>query len=136
MRDYFENIDFTIDNDKLLNLLLRNLNELFASNVIDKVALERFVKDYSLNEKKSINLSCSDALFWIKLYLVILIGENNYNEFSYEIINKLIKKYISSESNTLLVSDNLGMKIKDIILSKNNYINLIKEGAKKITNWK
>ena len=136
MRDYFENIDFTIDNDKLLNLLLRNLNELFASNVIDKVALERFVKDYSLNEKKSINLSCSDALFWIKLYLVILIGENNYNEFSYEIINKLIKKYISSESNTLLVSDNLGMKIKDIILSKNNYINLINEGAKKITNWK
>ena len=136
MKGCIDSIDFTIDNNKLINLLMSNLNQLFGNNLMDKVTLQRFVKEYSLNEKVNINTNTSNALFWIKLYLVILIEENDCREFSYLMINKLISEHISHKSNTVLVSYDLGIKIKNIILSKNNYINLINEGAKKITNWK
>lgn len=122
-------------NEKIMNLIIKNMEDIFQSSVIILRGLKRFVKERfnNFDEEIKLNPKSNNKKSMFMFYLLFIVGQSNGAIKDLHDLNKVLKDKFSSE--TISINDEMIYKLNEKIYSTANYSNIILKGAKTINSW-
>ncbi|WP_298527914.1 hypothetical protein [uncultured Ruminococcus sp.] len=137
---YFSSVNdaATGPNDKVNEILYKQLQNITQSSALHKKSIKRFVQEnfFDGHSKIIINPHSSNKKAIIMLYSVYLIGLSEEKVLDDSSLQRIISKGFSCKAGEeIKVDDDLEKHIKNIMLSDNDYSEILEQGAKKIINW-
>lgn len=122
-------------NEKIMNLIIKNVEDTLQSSAITLRGLKRFVKERfnSFDEEIKLNPKGTDKKAVFMFYLLFIIGQSNGAIKGLHDLNKVLKDKFSGE--TIGINDDVIYKLNDEIFSTEDYSEIILKGAKTINSW-
>lgn len=123
-------------NEKVKNLILKNLVAILQSSAITLRGLKRFVKEHfnNFNGEIKLNPKGTNKKSVFMFYLLFTVGQSNDEIKSLDDLNVVLKNKFSGE--TIGISNELSNKLHEEIFATLNYSDIIIKGAKAINGWK
>ena len=122
-------------NKKIINLLIKFLENTLQSSAVTIRGLKRFVKEHfnSFDEKIKLNPKGNNKKAVFMFYLLFIVGQSNGAIKGLRDLNTVLKDKFSGE--TISISDEVSYKLNDEIFSTADYSDIILKGAKTIDSW-
>ncbi|WP_404427173.1 hypothetical protein LG296_15235 [Ureibacillus chungkukjangi] len=122
-------------NEKIINLIIKNMEDTLQSSAVTLRGLKRFVKEHfnSFSEEIKLNPKGTDKKAVFMFYLLFIVGKSNGAIKDLQDLNKVLKDKFLGE--TIGINDEVSSKLNNEILSTLDYPDIILKGAKAIDSW-
>ncbi|MEY8732094.1 hypothetical protein AB9M92_07485 [Peribacillus frigoritolerans] len=122
-------------NEKIINLIIKNMEDTLQSSAVTLRGLKRFVKENfnSFDEEIKLNPKGTNKKAVFMFYLLFIVGQSNGAIKGLSDLNKVLKDKFSDE--IIGISDEVICKLNDEIFSTADYSDIILKGAKTIYSW-
>jgi hypothetical protein len=128
-----EDVVVSTDNEKLTELLLKNMDEILSTSILHTHELKRFVNEYNLTNGINLNVDNDEKWFWFNLFCVYTCGKELSNNTTIDDIVKLMLQKIGVR-NSVTITDELLVSIRNQVLDDKESITSIMLGANTIMN--
>ncbi|MBU8568914.1 hypothetical protein KM914_21365 [Virgibacillus pantothenticus] len=123
-------------NEKIMNIIIKNIEDILQSSVVILRGLKRFVKEHfnNFDEEIKLNPKSNNKKAMFMFYLLFTVGQSNGNIKNLSDLNKVLEVKFSSK--TIRINDKMIYKLNGKIYSTANYSDIILKGAKTVYSWK
>lgn len=122
-------------NEKIINLILMQVEDVLQSSAITLRGIKRFVKEHykSFDEKIQLNPRGTNKKAVVMFYILFIIGQSKDAILNINDLNKVLKAKFSGE--TISINDEMTGRLRNEIFSTVDYEDIIFEGAKFVDSW-
>jgi len=120
---------------KIESIILKYIEDILQASAVTIRGLKRFVKEHfkSLDKEVRLNKQGTNKQAMFLFYLLFIIGQSSEEIAGISDLNRLIKERFTAGD--IIINEDLSCKLKEEILSNNDYPNIILKGAKNIDSW-
>lgn len=132
------NDETTTSNQVIVDILLKNINQILQASLMHKKSIKRFVKEHFKvgHEPIRINPTSNNKKVIFMLYILLVIGKSTIEKMDDRELQQIARSaFDMGATEEIRINDELVEKLKTEILRTPEYSVLIEHGAKIIQQW-